>query len=208
VVTISKRALVQLFTLALGGVGLALVVGVLVGNQLAQPDAVEAAAHATLPVASSGPATAPLECELAPVGAPEDRARLDEIAREERGGSSNSGTNSATNSGTIEGSQFSDGGFGDIGQQWWNVVVGGDVTNVHISGTGNVVATNDAVVTLPPAVEPSPSPVDQVPTSTTAAPPMTTTPATTQPPAPSTAEPTTTTTTEPTTTDPATRLGD
>lgn len=39
--------------------------------------------------------------------------------------------NDATNSGSIVASQFSDGGFGDIGLQWQGVSVGGSVTAVH-----------------------------------------------------------------------------
>ncbi|MDR3634737.1 MAG: hypothetical protein P4L84_13115 [Isosphaeraceae bacterium] len=44
-------------------------------------------------------------------------------------------TNSATNSGRIVGAQVNDGGFGDIGMQWQNVRVGGNVTAVHNSLT-------------------------------------------------------------------------
>jgi hypothetical protein len=40
-------------------------------------------------------------------------------------------TNGATNSGTVLSSQFSDGGFGDIGLQWQNVAVAGSVSAVH-----------------------------------------------------------------------------
>jgi hypothetical protein len=47
-------------------------------------------------------------------------------------------TDAATNSGEITDSQFNDGGFGDIGQQWREVEVAAPVTNIHISGTGNV----------------------------------------------------------------------
>ena len=39
--------------------------------------------------------------------------------------------NDATNSGHVTGSQFADGGFGDIGTQWMNVRVSNDVTAVH-----------------------------------------------------------------------------
>ena len=41
--------------------------------------------------------------------------------------------NDATNSGRVIGSQFTDGGFGDIGMQWMNVRVSNDVTAVHNS---------------------------------------------------------------------------
>jgi hypothetical protein len=52
----------------------------------------------------------------------------------------------ATNSGTIAGSQFNDGGFGDIGQQWWQVTVAGPVTNVHVGGDGS---SANVTVTVP-----------------------------------------------------------
>ncbi len=44
-------------------------------------------------------------------------------------------TNAATNSGQIVGSQFNDGGFGDVGLQWKRVQVRGAVTAVHNSLT-------------------------------------------------------------------------
>ena len=40
-------------------------------------------------------------------------------------------SNSATNSGLVKLSQFADGGFGDVGLQWSNVKVNGDVQVVH-----------------------------------------------------------------------------
>jgi hypothetical protein len=40
-------------------------------------------------------------------------------------------SNSATNSGLVKQSQFADGGFGDVGLQWSNVKVNGDVQMVH-----------------------------------------------------------------------------
>ena len=40
-------------------------------------------------------------------------------------------SNSATNSGLVKQSQFADGGFGDVGLQWSNVKVNGDVQVVH-----------------------------------------------------------------------------
>ena len=40
-------------------------------------------------------------------------------------------SNSATNSGVVKQSQFADGGFGDVGLQWSNVKVNGDVQVVH-----------------------------------------------------------------------------
>lgn len=42
-------------------------------------------------------------------------------------------SNSATNSGLISKSQFADGGFGDVGLQWSNVQIRGDVQVVHNS---------------------------------------------------------------------------
>jgi len=42
-------------------------------------------------------------------------------------------SNDATNSGSVTGSQFADGGFGDIGLQWRNVHVTGDVEALHNS---------------------------------------------------------------------------
>jgi hypothetical protein len=42
-------------------------------------------------------------------------------------------SNDATNSGSVTGSQFADGGFGDIGLQWRNVHVSGDVEATHNS---------------------------------------------------------------------------
>ena len=48
-------------------------------------------------------------------------------------GGTGSVTNSATNSGLLSRSQFADGGFGDVGLQWSNVTVRGDVQVVHNS---------------------------------------------------------------------------
>jgi hypothetical protein len=48
-------------------------------------------------------------------------------------GRSGAGSNSASNSGLISRSQFADGGFGDVGLQWSNVTVRGDVQVVHNS---------------------------------------------------------------------------
>ncbi len=176
--TISKRTLVQLFALAMGGVGLAMFVGVLVGSQLAQPEVVETqTAAATLAVDT---AADPLSCELTPVLSAEEARWLDGLARSEAAGN---GSNSATNSGTIDGSQFSDGGFGDIGQQWWNVTVGGDVTNVHVSGNGNIIATNNDITIVPPAEGPDSLPIATPTTNPPAAGPPATTPPATTPPA-------------------------
>lgn len=98
----------------------------------------------------------------------------------------------ATNSGTIAHSQFNDGGFGDIGQQWWNVTVNGTVTNVHVSGGDATVTIGpDGNTTTPATVAPveapaaTPTPTTAVPTDTTPPPttPASEVPATT-PPAP------------------------
>jgi len=187
--TITKRTLVQLFTLAMTGVGVAVCVGILIGTNLTTSDEdVPETEPVALAVAQD--TSASLGCELVPVTA--DTAALDAAVeehdqregRQDRDNSgSNSGANSATNSGSIDGSQFSDGGFGDIGQQWWNVTVNGNVTNVHVSGTGNVVeagneVVNNIEVTEPVEVPPVPV-VDSTPTATT--PPTTSTPVTTTP---------------------------
>jgi hypothetical protein len=59
-------------------------------------------------------------------------------------GGTGSVTNSATNSGLVSASQFADGGFGDVGLQWSNVTVQGDVQVVHnslsIQPTGSALA--------------------------------------------------------------------
>ena len=59
-------------------------------------------------------------------------------------GGTGSVTNSATNSGLVSASQFADGGFGDVGLQWSNVTVRGDVQVVHnslsIQPTGSALA--------------------------------------------------------------------
>jgi hypothetical protein len=112
----------------------------------------------------------------------------------------------ATNSGTISGSQFSDGGFGDIGQQWWNVDVTGDVITVNVAngGTSSIVtgaggagaAADAAAVESTTAGTTSTSPVAAAPTpaadSGDAEPPApteATVPPTTVPAAPATTAP-------------------
>src|SRR5262249_4950493 len=72
--------------------------------------------------------------------------------------------NEATNSGLITNSQFNDGGFGDIGLQWYNVDTNGAVTAVHNSlsiqpendGQGLITVRN---ISFPS--DPAPSPVPQ-----------------------------------------------
>lgn len=56
--------------------------------------------------------------------------------------------NAATNSGLISGSQFADGGFGDVGLQWSNVTIRGDVQVVHNSLSIQPEGTNLAGVTV------------------------------------------------------------
>ncbi len=70
-------------------------------------------------------------------------------------------TDAATNSGVVSNSQFTDGGFGDIGQQWREVEVAAPVTNIHISGTGNVTTVvvgddNTVVIEETPAIVDTP----------------------------------------------------
>ncbi len=74
-------------------------------------------------------------------------------------------TNSATNSGQILNSQFNDGGFGDIGLQWRNVRVGGNVTAVHNSLTvqpqnkgQGLITVQDVKFPSVPAGSPRPAP--------------------------------------------------
>lgn len=74
----------------------------------------------------------------------------------------------ATNSGIISRSQFNDGGFGDIGQQWRGVTTNAPVTNVHVSGshnTTNVIIGNGNTVNTGPSTAAATSP----PGTTTAA---------------------------------------
>jgi hypothetical protein len=71
--------------------------------------------------------------------------------------------NSATNSGLIRDSQFNDGGFGDTGLQWNNVMADGEVTAVHNSlsiqpendAQGRITVTN---ISFPSNPAPSPKP--------------------------------------------------
>ena len=79
-------------------------------------------------------------------------------------------SNDATNSGRIVGSQFvpsqfADGGFGDIGLQWQNVHVSGNVEATHNSlsvqpenaGQGLITVADVSFTTSPPAFTPTPS---------------------------------------------------
>jgi hypothetical protein len=81
-------------------------------------------------------------------------------------------SNEATNSGRIVGAQFSDGGFGDIGLQWKQVRVGGDVTAVHNSltvqpenkGQGQITVQGIRFPTSPPPPpRPEPGPFRVLP---------------------------------------------
>ncbi|MCP4434613.1 MAG: hypothetical protein GY812_03825 [Actinomycetia bacterium] len=100
----------------------------------------------------------------------------------------------ATNSGVIDGSQFSDGGFGDIGQQWWNVSVTGDVITVNAGDNspvdidttgGQAPAQVNAVGTTVPAAA-APAQADPQPATPVASaePPPTEPTAVTSPPPP------------------------
>lgn len=63
-------------------------------------------------------------------------------------GRTGGGVNSATNSGLISKSQFADGGFGDVGLQWSNVTIRGDVQVVHNSLSIQPEGSNLAGVTV------------------------------------------------------------
>jgi hypothetical protein len=72
-------------------------------------------------------------------------------------------SNDATNSGRIVASQFADGGFGDIGFQWQNVLVSGNVEATHNSLSvqpenthqGLITVANVSFASSPPAFAPS-----------------------------------------------------
>ena len=83
-------------------------------------------------------------------------------------------TNSATNSGRITGSQFNDGGFGDVGLQWKKVRVGGAVTTVHNSLTVQPENKGQGLITVqgvqfpavpPPTSRASAQPIHQLATN-------------------------------------------
>jgi len=63
-------------------------------------------------------------------------------------GGGGAAVNSATNSGLISRSQFADGGFGDVGLQWSNVTIRGDVQVVHNSLSIQPEGANLAGVTV------------------------------------------------------------
>jgi hypothetical protein len=71
----------------------------------------------------------------------------------------------ATNSGTIDDSLFTDGGFGDIGQQWREVEVHAPVTNVNVTGDGakaDVRIGDEVTVPTPPTQPTAPTPPPEV----------------------------------------------
>ena len=78
-------------------------------------------------------------------------------------GTATGSSNDATNSGRIVASQFADGGFGDIGLQWQNVQVSGNVEATHNSLSVQPENTNQGLITVadvsfaasPPAFAPS-----------------------------------------------------
>lgn len=187
--TISKRMLLPLVALLMAGVGLAMYAGLLLGQDLASLEATVA----VQPVAAATPAASPgASCELVPVDAAAEEASAHhrDERDSERGGRGDTIEQGdfATNSGTISGSQFSDGGFGDIGQQWWNVTVNGHVTTVNVTenGTANVVV-GDQSYEVPPLESPTPTTIPDPPpssTTTTTTAPSTTTTTTTAPPGP------------------------
>ena len=78
-------------------------------------------------------------------------------------GTATGSSNDATNSGRIVASQFTDGGFGDIGFQWQNVLVSGNVEATHNSlsvqpenaNQGLITVADVSFTTSPPAFAPS-----------------------------------------------------
>jgi hypothetical protein len=85
------------------------------------------------------------------------------VAPSEAAGTATGSSNDATNSGRIIASQFADGGFGDIGMQWRNVVVSGNVEATHNSlsvqpenaNQGLITVADVSFTTSPPAFAPS-----------------------------------------------------
>jgi len=88
---------------------------------------------------SPAPFPAPLTGRLAetpampPIIAEDGEPVTTPLPARTRANDPNIGSDRATNSGVIDHSQFNDGGFGDVGMQWWDVKVGGDVRVVHNS---------------------------------------------------------------------------
>ena len=99
----------------------------------------------------------------APPAGPAPAIPLTGAAPTARAGAAAGGGTSATNSGRIEGSQFADGGFGDIGMQWQNVRVTGNVEATHNAvsiqpenhGQGQISVAGVSFATSPPPVAPA-----------------------------------------------------
>ena len=148
---VTKRLLVVLIALASAGVGATMYVALLVTS---------AQGEATAPVPAAAPETKPMRVKVDLAGLPACAPPGTEAAGGGDSGNSGESGDFATNSGTIDGSQFNDGGFGDIGQQWWNVVVDGPVTNVNVTddGTATVTIGPGPATTSGPAATPAPTP--------------------------------------------------
>ncbi len=194
--TISNRMLLTLLAFVAGAVGLSMYVGMRIGLEAAAPAAETTLAMA--PAAAAVPET-PAATTAAPATVTTDQCafllaveshRSDDAEAEAAAPSEVTIEEGdfATNSGTIDGSQFSDGGFGDIGQQWWGVTVNGNVTNVNVDSGGSANVAVGGGSTTPPAgapilaetptappmpavpVDPAPAPEPQAPTPAPTAP--------------------------------------
>lgn len=151
--TIEKHLVLPFFFLLLVAIGLATYAGLQLGMDAAASDTPVTAQ----PVASADPSCEPaidlaaLQTALTPAVPATPQPVINDFA---------------TNSGEIRDSQFNDGGFGDIGQQWRDVNVAGDVTTINVSdgSTANVDIGDETIINEPapgptPVAEPSPSPV-------------------------------------------------
>ncbi|MEZ5135117.1 MAG: hypothetical protein R2699_08740 [Acidimicrobiales bacterium] len=159
--TISNKMLLTLLAFVAGAVGLSMYVGMRIGL-----DAASATTDATVamtPAVASAPVT-PAATSAAPATITTDQCAFllavashrTDHAEAEAAAPAGEVTieegDFATNSGVIDGSQFNDGGFGDIGQQWWGVTVNGNVTNVNVDSGGSAnVAVGSGSTTPPPA---------------------------------------------------------
>lgn len=138
--TVPKSVLIAFAFLLMAGTGGAMYVGVQLG--LANADSAPPAAQPTSAAAAADAPSRPEPVHTHEEPCPEVLAAETEEPEESRAsrrsGSTTSGEsgNFATNSGVVSGSQFSDGGFGDIGQQWWNVNAGGDIITVNVADGG------------------------------------------------------------------------
>lgn len=174
--TISNRMLLALLFLVAGLVALSMYFGMRLGLEAAKSSdvpssftAMPATAGEPTPAAAPTPATA----SPAPSMSTDECAWLLAAANGGDaeswgvggGGSGSEGEVSteegdfATNSGVVDGSQFNDGGFGDIGQQWWGVTVSGHVTNVNVSDNSSaaVAVGTDQVPAAPSSPASSPA---------------------------------------------------